>query len=96
MRPAERHVQEAQRIEQRLRGMPERFEHGFLGDFGRAGAIGVPAHAVDDREQDCPVRVGDGDSILVFFAVADQAQVRMLDLQGTLRRPSSCRLIRVL
>ena len=56
-----------------------------MADFGGARAIGVAAHAVDDREHHGAVGVRDGDTILVFFAMPDEAQVRVLDLQGSLR-----------
>ncbi len=72
MRPAKCHVQEAQRIEQGLRGVPERFEYGFLGDFGRAGAIGVPAHAVDHEKQSRVLGHCRNHTILVFFARSEQ------------------------
>ena len=80
-------VQETVRIEQRTTGFPEFAQHRANRDFRRARAVGVPAHAVDHREQHRAVRVRDGDAILVFFAMPDEAQVRMLDLQGTLRPP---------
>ena len=83
----DREVQEAVRIEQRAARLPEFAEQCADRDFGRARTVGVTAHAVDHGEKHGPVRVGDGDTILVFFAMPDQAQVRMLDLQGTLRPP---------
>ena len=43
------------------------------------------AWAAHDDEQRRPVADGDRDSILVFFAMPDEAQVCVLDLQGSLR-----------
>ena len=47
VRTAEREMQEAERIENGLRRVPERFDQRLDGGFGRAGAIGMAAHAVD-------------------------------------------------
>jgi hypothetical protein len=45
----------------------------------------MATHAVDDRQHHGAVGVRNGDSILVFFAMPDEAEVRVLDLQGSLR-----------
>ena len=40
---------------------------------------------------------GDGDPVLVFLAIAEEAQIRVLDLQVTLRHACcSCRLVLLL
>jgi hypothetical protein len=72
MRTAEGHVQEAQRIEQGLGGVPERFEERLLRDLGRARAIGMPAHSVDHNKKNCMLGDGRDDTILVFFACPEQ------------------------
>ena len=45
----------------------------------------MAAHAIDDREHHGAIGIRNRDSILVFFAVPDQAYVGVLDLQGSLR-----------
>ena len=51
VRAAERQMQKAQRIEDRVRRLPERLEQRRERSLGRAGALGVPAHAVDHRQK---------------------------------------------
>ena len=51
--------------------------------------VGVAAHAVHDGQEYCVIVDGDGDAILVFLAIPEKAQVRVLDLQGTLRHACS-------
>ena len=50
VRGAQRQVQEAERIEQRLRRLPEALDH-LQRDLGRALALGVAAHAVAGDQQ---------------------------------------------
>jgi hypothetical protein len=45
----------------------------------------MAAHAVNDREQHRAFGVGDGDPVLVLVAMADEAEVGVLDLQASLR-----------
>ncbi len=77
-------MQESERVENRMRRLPERLEEARERGLGRARALGMAAHAVDDDEERRFVVGGDRDPVLVFFAVADEAQVRGLDLQGQL------------
>jgi hypothetical protein len=72
MRTTQGHVQEAQRIEQRLGCMPERFEKSLLRDLGGASTIRVPAHAVDHEKQNRMLGDSRDDTILVFFARPEQ------------------------
>ena len=51
VRASERQVEEPERIEERLRGVPEGLEHDSLRDLRGARAVGVAAHAVDHHEQ---------------------------------------------
>ena len=51
VRAAERQVQEAERVEDGLRRVPEGFDQSLDGGLGGFRAIGVPTHAVDDDEQ---------------------------------------------
>jgi hypothetical protein len=48
---AELQVQEAERIEQRLRRVPERLDQRLLRGLRGGGAIGMAAHAIDDDDQ---------------------------------------------
>ena len=79
VRAAEREVQEAERIEQRLGLCAEQVEHHLAGDFRRARAVGVAAHAVHDDEQRRTVARGDRGAVLVVLAVAGQADLGALD-----------------
>jgi hypothetical protein len=49
----------------------------------------MTTHAVDDSEERSPFADGDGDTILVLFAIPEKAQIRVLDLQGSLRHAGS-------
>jgi hypothetical protein len=69
---AQCHVQETKWIKERLRRMPERFEDGLLRDLGGACAIRVPAHTVNDEKQSRVLGYRGDDTILVFFARAEQ------------------------
>ena len=86
---ADGEMQESVRIEQRPAHVPELVEHRAHGHFGCACTIGVAAHAIHDREHHGAVGVRNGNSILVLFAMPDEAQVRVLDLQGSLRHACS-------
>ena len=79
MRAAEREVQEAERIEERLRLRAVQLEHRLAADLRRARAIGMAAHAVHHDEQCGAVAVGDCGAILVVFAIAGQAGFGELD-----------------
>jgi hypothetical protein len=48
----------------------------------------MAAHTVDDDQQYCVIRSRYGNSILIFFTVADEADIRGLDLQCLL--PGIC------
>jgi hypothetical protein len=45
----------------------------------------MTAHAVHDGEERRSIADGDGDPVLVFFAIPEEAQIRVLDLQVSLR-----------
>ena len=51
MRAAQRQMQEPQRIENRVRGLPKCLEQRRERRLRGARSLGVTAHAVDDREQ---------------------------------------------
>jgi hypothetical protein len=86
-------MQETVRVEQRPADFPELVQHHANGHFCGARAIRMTAHAVDDRQHHGAVGVRNGDAILVFFAMPDEAQVRVLDLQGSLRHARLCRIL---
>jgi hypothetical protein len=81
MRAAQLQVQEAERIEHRLRRVPESLDQQFRRRLGRQRAVGVSAHAVDDHQQCRFLRHCDGAAILVVFPPADQAEVCIVDAQ---------------
>lgn len=72
VRTPQGHVQEAQRIEQRLGSVPERFEKRLLRDLGGARTVSVPAHAVYHEKQNRMLGDGRDDTILVLFARPEQ------------------------
>ena len=82
VRPAQRQMQEADRIEHRQRRLAEGIEQALERGVGGAAAIGMAAHAIDDHEQRGLIGRGDGDAVLVVFAVTDQTQICMLDPQA--------------
>ena len=92
VRAAQRQVQEAERIEQRLGRVPEGFEDHLLRDLGRARAIGVAAHAVDDDEQRGVLGDRGGDPVLVLLAASEQADIGVLDPQEGFRASVRLRL----
>ena len=95
--PPDRQVQESLGVEERTTRLPELADHGAYRHVGRPGAVGMAAHAVHDDEECRPVADGDGDSILVFFAIPEEAQIRVLDMQVSLRHACfSCRLVLLL
>ncbi len=78
---AQSQVQEAERVEQRLRRVPERLDQHLLRDLGGARAIGVAAHAIDDHEQRGMFRNRHGAAILVVLAPTQQADIGVFDAQ---------------
>ena len=74
-------MQESQRIENRMRRLPERFEQSRERGFRGARAFRMAAHAVDDHQQHRLIGGRHRDPVLIFFAVADEADIRGLDLQ---------------
>ena len=72
-------MQEAERIEQRLRLGAEQVEHDLAADLGRARAVRMAAHAVHHHEQRGAVGRGDGRAVLVVLAIAGQADLGALD-----------------
>jgi uncharacterized protein (TIGR00255 family) len=83
-------VKESQRIEQRLRGVPEGLEHGLAGDLRRTRAVGVTAHAIRDQEQRRLLCHRSGHAVLVLLAPAQEAHVGVFNPQEEI--PASVRL----
>ena len=71
-----------------MRRLPERFEQRGQRGFGGARAFRMAAHAVDHDQQHRMIGGGHGDSVLIFFAVADEADIRGFDLQPRLLQAS--------
>jgi len=88
VRPTKGEVQEADGVDQRMRLGPEAGRQ--RGDRGRRGLrpVRVPAHAVDRYYERGVLPHDDGNTILVVFAVPNQAQFRGFDLQGVFPYPS--------
>ena len=81
VRASERQMQKTERIEQRLRCLPEGLEHDLLGHFRSARAVGVPAHAIHDHEQRGMFRNRGRDPVLILLARAEEADIGVLDPQ---------------
>jgi hypothetical protein len=80
--PAESQVQETQRIKQRLRGVPERFQQDVQSDLGGAGTFSVATHAVRYHQQRGMLGDRHRDPILVFLPAPEKTQIRVFNLQG--------------
>ena len=95
VRAADRKMQETFGIEYRAARVPEVADHRAYGRLGGTGAVRVPTHAVDDGKQRGAVADRDGDPVLVFFAIPEKAQIRVLDVQVSLQHACFyCRLWR--
>ncbi len=77
-------MQKTQWIEYRMRRLPEGLEQRRKRSFGRARAFRMAAHAVDHDQQHRVIGGRDRDSVLILFAVSDEADIRGLDLQRLL------------
>jgi hypothetical protein len=64
-----------------MRRLPKCFEQGSQRRFGRARTLGMAAHAIDDHQQHGVISGGNSNPVLIFFAMADEADIRGLDLQ---------------
>ena len=84
MRLAQRQVQESERIQQRLRQGCESRNQCLARDFRGARAFRVATHAVERPDQRGSGLDDDGNTVLVLFAGADQADLGMFDLQNRL------------
>jgi hypothetical protein len=82
MRSAQRQVQESERVDQRLRRLPEALDHRLLRYIGSPLAIGVTAHAIARNQQRGLIGHGYTDAILVRFASALKTEFRMFDPQA--------------
>ena len=81
VRAPERQVQEPQRIEQRLRRVPEGLDDHLWVTSRGARAFGVAAHAVGHHQQRRVLGDGHAHPVLVFLAPAEQAEIRVFNLQ---------------
>jgi hypothetical protein len=77
----ERQVQEAERIEQRLRRVPEGLGDHLLRHLRGARAVRVSAHAVDRNQERCMLGDRRADPILILLAPAYQADIGVFDPQ---------------
>jgi hypothetical protein len=68
MRGAQRQVQKSERIEQRLRRLPEALDHRLLRDLGGPFAVSVTTHAVAGDQQRGLFGHGYADTILIGIA----------------------------
>jgi hypothetical protein len=74
-------MQESQRIENRVRCLPEQFQERRQGRLRGPGTFRMTAHAINDDQQNGVLGSRHRDPVLIFVAMADEAHVRGLDLQ---------------
>lgn len=86
VRTAQRHVQKSQRIEYRMRHLPEGLENAGASGFRRARAFRMPTHAIQHDQHRRIVGRGNGHPVLIFIPVADEADIGCFYLQRQLRR----------
>ena len=79
VRGTERQVQEAERIEQRLRRLLEALDHGALRDLGGALAVGMAAHAVAGDQQ--RGLLGDGYATRSWLRIARAVQAQFVHIR---------------
>ena len=85
MSTAQREMQKTDRIEDRVRGVGECFDHDLLRDLGSARAFGVTAHPIDGQQQRSMLS-DDGDRfVLVIVPGTEKTDVGVVDLQGSAR-----------
>ena len=78
-------VQEPDRVEDGMGDPVEGIAHRFRGQLGRLRAVGVAAHAVHCNEENGAIGGEHLNAILVLLAIANQAEVSVLDAQGNSR-----------
>jgi hypothetical protein len=89
VRAAKRQVQQPIGVEQRPARRAELLSHRAHGRFGCPRAVGMATHAIYDRKQRIIAIGDDGDTVLVFFAIAEETQFSVLDLQRPLPHAGS-------
>ncbi|GMU69197.1 MAG: hypothetical protein AMXMBFR37_15290 [Steroidobacteraceae bacterium] len=82
VRAPEGQVQEADRIEQRLRRMPEGLDQHLERDVRGALAVGMTAHAVDGDQHRGVLGDCGRDAVLVVLARSDEAEFGVIDAQA--------------
>jgi hypothetical protein len=74
-------MQKTQRIEDRMRHLPECLQERGERGLGGARAFGVPPHSIDHRQKYGLIGGRHRHPVLILLAVPDQAHVRDIDLQ---------------
>src|SRR5688572_3131765 len=64
-----------------MRRVPERIHHHAPRDFGRAGPICVPTHAIHHNQKRRMFRRSQGDPVLIVVPVAEESDVGVVSLQ---------------
>lgn len=82
VRSPEGQVQEADRVEQRLRRVPERLDERLQRRLGSTRAVGVAAHAIDRDEHRRMFGDGGRHAVLVVVARSDEAEFGVIDAQA--------------
>lgn len=76
-------MQKPERVEQRLRRVPEPIDQRALRDLGSTLTFGVTAHAIAGAEQHRLLGKRDVDPILIGIALAPKADLCAFDLQAS-------------
>jgi hypothetical protein len=74
-------MQEAERVEYRVRCSPKGVQDRGQCRFSGSCPLGMSPHAIDHHKEHGLLGRSYGDAILVFVAMADEADIRGLDLQ---------------
>jgi hypothetical protein len=61
--------------------LPKCFQQRRQGSFGGARTLGMTAHPIDDDQKHGLFRSRHGHSVLILFAMANETDIRGLDLQ---------------
>ena len=80
--PPDCQVEKADGVEHRVGDALERIPHRFDRQLGGLGAVRMTTHAVHGDQEHRTLTREDLDPILVFLAIANQAQICKLDAQG--------------
>lgn len=83
--PPESEMQEAERIEDGMRGVPESLDQYLLRDLGSTSPFGVTAHSIDGKQKRSVLGHHCSRFVLVIVPGTEKADVGVVDVQGSTR-----------